>query len=306
MIFSDSLIIVISVTIVILTSFVSGGVRNNSRSTRCVSNYATVSEPIANRTISGSNFGNNSNITLISDLLHVDNSTISSPLKPTSGENIQSGFNFTDNSGLIMEQLAVFVSSGNYSDIFSKPIEDIKSSLLVVPDADISDGTISQQRNAHTSPSNNQEYSSDTFFYVSNPEKHTSQNCYIIKMKESVKKNTFDKLSEIFGAIDAKIYKKYKHGFFGYSICFAENILPLALMKEIPAIEFIERDNIVKSSQIQEKAPWGLARLNSPDPRSNYFSFEATGEGVTVYVIDSGLVETKGKDCINFPDFINF
>ena len=306
MIYSDALIIVLSVTIVILTSNVSGGVRNNSCSTRSVSNYATVSEPITNTTIiSGNDFGQNSNITLISDHLYVDNSTIPPSLKPTNGEN-QSGFNFTDNSGLIMEQLATFVSSGNYSDIFSKPIEDIKSSLLVVPDVDISEGTISQQRNVHSSPSNNQEYSSDTFFYVSNPEKHTSQNCYIIKMKESVKKNTFDKLSEIFGAIDAKIYKKYKHGFFGYSICFSENILPLALMKEIPAIEFIERDNIVKSSQIQERAPWGLARLNNPDPRSNYFSFEATGEGVTVYVIDSGLVETKGKNYINFRDFINF
>ena len=107
MIYSDALIIVISVTIVILTSNVSGGVRNNSCSTRSVSNYATVSEPIANTTIiSGNDFGQNSNITLISDHLYVDNSTIPPSLKPTNGEN-QSGFNFTDNSGLIMEQLAM-------------------------------------------------------------------------------------------------------------------------------------------------------------------------------------------------------
>ena len=105
----------------------------------------------------------------------------------------------------------------------------------------------------------------------------------------------FEKLHDVFGMIEAKIYKRYKHGFLGSSICFPENTLPLALMREISSIEFIERDNIVRAAQIQEDAPWGLARLSSPDPRSSYYSFDGTGQGVTIYVIDSGLSETKGN-----------
>lgn len=203
--------------------------------------------------------------------------------------------NLTDNSRDVFDRLNTLLLWENYTEVFEKPVEDLRHNIFASEKGESFDGSISQQsqssHNVHQQPISSKD---DTFFYSSTPDKHTSQNCYILKMKSSVEKVVFEKLSEIFGAINAKIYKKYIHGFIGYSICFPENTLPLALMKEIPSIEFVERDHVIKASQIQENAPWGLARLSSPDPKSSYYSFDGTGKGVTVYVIDSGLEKTKG------------
>lgn len=203
-------------------------------------------------------------------------------------------FDFVDNSEAAIMKLEAMISSGKFSDIFGKSFDDLHSNVSLNRSVKAPDGIFSQQSNAQPSRAQPKESGLDTFFYASSSDKHTSQNCYIVKIKSSVEKPVFEKLHDVFGMIEAKVYKRYKHGFLGYSICFPENTLPLALMREIPSIEFIERDNIVKAAQIQEDAPWGLARLSSPDPRSNYYSFDGTGQGVTVYVIDSGLSKTKG------------
>lgn len=202
------------------------------------------------------------------------------------------GFNFVDSSRTAIDKLKEMIAPGKYSDVFERSLDDIQSNL-VADESMSQEGSISQQSNSYRSPQKGS--NKDTFFYVSSPENHTSQNCYIVKVKSSVEKSLFEKLHEVFGMIDAKVYKKYQHGFLGYSICFPENTLPLALMKEIPSIEFIERDNIVKASQVQEDAPWGLARLSSPHQGSTHYNFDGTGEGVSVYVLDSGLAETAGK-----------
>lgn len=201
--------------------------------------------------------------------------------------------NYTDNSETVIPKLKMLMSSGNYSDVFRKPADFDPD--VTTDDGDTADTIVPQDgTRPDTESTIHQSQSQGHFLYVPNPEKHTENNCFIVKIKESVEKETFEKLSAVFGVLDAKIHKKYQHGFIGYSLCFPGNILPLSIMREIPWIEFIERDNIVSASQIQEDAPWGLARLSSPDMHSQSFGFDATGEGVSVYVIDSGLVRTKG------------
>lgn len=217
--------------------------------------------------------------------------TIAQPFN-TENLNTSKSFNFVDSSRTAIDKLKEIISAGDYSDVFGRSFDDIRSNLDAggsVPH----DGSVSQQSNSVRASQKGS--INDTFLYVSSPENHTSQNCYIVKVKSSVEKRLFEKLHEVFGMIDAKVHKKYQHGFLGYSICFPENTLPLALMKEIPSIEFIERDNIVKASQVQEDAPWGLARLSSPHQGSTHYNFDGTGEGVSVYVLDSGLVETSGE-----------
>lgn len=205
-------------------------------------------------------------------------------------------FSYTDSSEAAVKKLEAMINLGKFTDVFGKSFDDLHSNIKLNSSFEVAkDGSLSQQSNSQSFRAHQKETGSDTFLYVSNQDQHTSQNCYIVKIKSSVSKAIFEKLQEVFGLIEAKVYKKYKHGFFGYSICFPENTLPLALMREIPSIEFIERDNIIKAAQIQDDAPWGLARLSSPSPKSSYYSFDGTGQGVTVYVIDSGLYNTKGK-----------
>lgn len=238
--------------------------------------------------IPGTNIKHDENIT--SQVLSTPNS-----VEQDTGN--QSKYNFTDSSKAAMEKIRSLIDSGKYSELFGANIDEIHSRIFLNSDQVAIEGTVSQQSHSRTLNSHQKDSGDNTFFYSSNPDQHTSQNCYIVKMKPSVEKSVFEKLTDVFGIIDAKIYKTYKHGFLGYSICFPENTLPLLLMKEISAIEFVERDNVIKAAQIQEDAPWGLARLSSPDPKSSYFGFDGTGQGVTVYVIDSGLSKIKGKNC---------
>jgi hypothetical protein len=206
-------------------------------------------------------------------------------------------FSYSDTSDLSMPKLAALLNGGDYGDVFSKSFQDAFTAA--------EEGSI-QQQGAKAKPdvsaqTSQQEQSSTTkqtpFLYVSDPSLHTEKNCYIIKLANSAEKDTFRKLSEVFGALDAKIHRTYTSGFKGYTICFPENILPLSILREIPWIEHVERENVIKSTQIQEKAPWGLARLSSPDVHSSSYGFDATGRGVSVFVIDSGLFPTKGIVC---------
>jgi hypothetical protein len=279
----------ISAAIVLLFSVSSYSSRNNIHS------IISFNETATNYTIVSPNHEDLPNI--YSNINIISNTTTNNTYNFTSPEtNItnwnRNVFNYTDNSALMMDKLKIFISDGNFSDVFENYSSNIR---LDHESSNDSDGKVSQQHNSNVGRVSSPEHNSDSFLYFSSPDRHTSQNCYIIKMKESVRKETFEKLSEIFGAIDAKIQKKYKHGFLGYSICFPENTLPLDLLKTISSIEFVERDNVISSNQIQEDAPWGLARLSSPDPKSSSFGFEGTGEGVNIYVIDSGLARTEGK-----------
>lgn len=230
------------------------------------------------------------------------NAPLPSETVPKNGSVNQFKFNYTDSSEAAVKKLEAMINLGKFADVFAKSFDDLHRNIKLNSSVEVSDdGSLSQQSNSQSFRAHPKEAGSDTFFYVSNPDQHTSQNCYIVKIKSSVSKAVFEKLHDVFGLIEAKIYKKYKHGFLGYSICFPENTLPLALMREIPSIEFIERDNIIKAAQIQEDAPWGLSRLTSTDPKSSYYSFDATGQGVTVYVVDSGLYNTKGTYIIFCP-----
>jgi cerevisin len=58
-------------------------------------------------------------------------------------------------------------------------------------------------------------------------------------------------------------------------------------------VAYIERDQVVRISAVEreDNAPWGLTRISSrARPTTNTYSYEGVaGEGVTVYVVDTGI-----------------
>jgi len=78
----------------------------------------------------------------------------------------------------------------------------------------------------------------------------------------------------------------------GYAGKFSDQLV--ARIREMPEVDYIEHDQIVKTQEVQNSAPWGLAR-NSHRPKLGFSTFTKYvydpngGEGVDVYVVDTGI-----------------
>jgi len=78
----------------------------------------------------------------------------------------------------------------------------------------------------------------------------------------------------------------------GYAGKFTPRVLQR--IREMPEVEYVERDQIVRTQEVQTSAPWGLARI-SHRPKLSFGTFtkyeydHTGGEGVDVYVIDTGI-----------------
>ncbi|MFN3596888.1 MAG: S8 family peptidase [Rubricoccaceae bacterium] len=60
-----------------------------------------------------------------------------------------------------------------------------------------------------------------------------------------------------------------------------------------PGVAYVEADRYVYASATQTGAPWGLDRIDQRAlPLSTTYTYEATGSGVTVYIIDTGIRAT--------------
>jgi Tol biopolymer transport system component len=80
----------------------------------------------------------------------------------------------------------------------------------------------------------------------------------------------------------------YSHVVKGFSARLNE-AAALALARN-PMVEYVEEDALVEGAAIQLNAPWGLDRIDQRDlPLNSSYSYANSGEGVNVYLIDSGI-----------------
>jgi len=64
-----------------------------------------------------------------------------------------------------------------------------------------------------------------------------------------------------------------------------------AALARSPRVEAVEIDGIVRASETQPSAPWGLDRADQRSlPLSTDYTAPSTGSGVTAYVVDSGIL----------------
>ncbi|GBB88845.1 hypothetical protein RclHR1_15460005 [Rhizophagus clarus] len=80
--------------------------------------------------------------------------------------------------------------------------------------------------------------------------------------------------------------------FQGYAGKFSKEVLDK--IRRSDEVAYIERDQVVYATELQKNAPWGLARISHRSRLSfgtfnKYLYDEQGGEGVTVYIIDTGV-----------------
>ncbi|RCK75921.1 MAG: Alkaline serine exoprotease A precursor [Ignavibacteriae bacterium] len=110
---------------------------------------------------------------------------------------------------------------------------------------------------------------------------------YIVVFKEDVTK-VADNANLMASQIGGKLKYVYQHTIKGFAVQVPEQAVKGLLNN--PNVAYIEEDQVVNISVTQTNATWGIDRVDQRDlPLSTTYTYDYTGEGVDVYVIDTGI-----------------
>ncbi|TQW00110.1 subtilisin-like protease Pr1A [Cordyceps javanica] len=118
---------------------------------------------------------------------------------------------------------------------------------------------------------------------------------FIIKFKGDSPSYTLDLVLE--RVKHENVVHHYKDGFLGLTAQLDR--ATVEDLRMIPGVEYIEQDSVgsIAGFKTQPSAPWGLSRISHREPDSEGYVYdEAAGEGVCVYITDSGID-------VDHPDF---
>lgn len=133
-------------------------------------------------------------------------------------------------------------------------------------------------------------------FLKASPNSHIPDH-YIVVFKEDVTK-VAENANVMVNQIGGKLKFVYQHAVKGFAVQVSEQAVKALLNN--PNVAYIEEDQIVSINVTQYNATWGIDRVDQRDlPLSTTYTYEYTGAGVDVYVIDTGIrldhVEFEGR-----------
>lgn len=202
-----------------------------------------------------------------------------------------------DTSFSVLPNLHEIFSESDYSSVFDQDLLDRANDISNM--SNWLNGTISQQNaKAETYVEVVSARNGRPFLYTGSSPSRTKRNCYVARINDNLSAGDREKVMRVFKTLGGHVKHTYvTDRLNGCTVCFPARELPLSLLKSMTGLQWIERDQYSAFDQIQQDAPWQLSRINDAKSSLNgAYSFNSTGKGVNVYVVDSGVM-------VDHPEF---
>jgi len=119
------------------------------------------------------------------------------------------------------------------------------------------------------------------------PAKEPIKDQYIVVLKDG-STSVSSIASEQVTASGAQMMRTYEHALRGYAV--RANADALGKLMVDPRVKYIQQDGVVHVDTVQPSPPWGLDRIDHrAGVQDQLYTYNATGAGVNVYVIDTGI-----------------
>ncbi|HWG55116.1 MAG TPA: S8 family serine peptidase [Gaiellaceae bacterium] len=123
-------------------------------------------------------------------------------------------------------------------------------------------------------------------------DKGAQRSSYIVVFKNDVRADrVLEHAQELANAHDGALGHLYRHALKGFTVELTAQAA--AALARSPRVAHVEPDAPVEIAATQTPATWGIDRVDQRDlPLDGAYAYEQTGQGVHVYVIDTGVLAT--------------
>jgi len=106
--------------------------------------------------------------------------------------------------------------------------------------------------------------------------------------------NVDGEVARLSGKHAGNVERVFRHALKGYVAVLSD--VEAAALRAEAGVELVERDAPVQADIIQSNATWGIDRIDQRNlPLSGTYTYNASGSGVSVYVIDTGIRVTHNE-----------